>query len=255
MVDERSKRPRGAPGGPKPGDAAADPREALRARLAAAARVVEAEGVSGPSAPLRPGPPAHGPSSSPPPSGPPPPPSSWSSPVPPAGPPKRSTGRGALWFLLRFGIPVLLLVAGGAVWAIFAGTADDRAINNAQVGDCLNISDSHKQELKDDREFKVATYDPRDCDKPHDFEVLGVATYPASGSDDYPGEDVAAEYGEGECLGLFEAYVGLPYEESELDVVTIYPTDGTWDAGDRKIVCLAEGLVGKLTQPVMGSRR
>jgi hypothetical protein len=57
------------------------------------------------------------------------------------------------------------------------------------------------------------------------------------------------------CLEEFEAYVGIPYEDSVLEFdAYLYPTAETWGAGDREIVCAAYNLdLTPLTGSVKGS--
>ena len=63
---------------------------------------------------------------------------------------------------------------------------------------------------------------------------------------DYPAN--ATTLGETLCPDNFEAYVGTPYLESSLFVTQLYPTQTTWDSGDRQIVCLiVEENGGQLT--------
>jgi hypothetical protein len=58
------------------------------------------------------------------------------------------------------------------------------------------------------------------------------------------------------CVAEFEAYVGLSYVESELNVFPITPTEGSWATGDREIVCALYNLdLSKLTGSMEGAAR
>jgi hypothetical protein len=58
------------------------------------------------------------------------------------------------------------------------------------------------------------------------------------------------------CVAEFEAYVGLSYPESALEVFPITPTQGSWDNGDREIICALYNLdLSKLTGSMQGAAR
>lgn len=39
------------------------------------------------------------------------------------------------------------------------------------------------------------------------------------------------------CVDRFEPFVGIDYESSVLEVVTLYPTAESWAQDDREVVC------------------
>ena len=101
------------------------------------------------------------------------------------------------------------------------------------VGDCFNSTDSTAEEISD--------VPMVDCGESHDFEVFYLFDLPDG---DYPGEAAAFDaMGDG-CLAQFEAYVGQTYELSALGSDGLYPTQGSWDAGDREIACLLYDFAG-----------
>jgi hypothetical protein len=101
-----------------------------------------------------------------------------------------------------------------------------------RVGDCVNLGDVATQESGE-----VDAFEAIPCSDPHQGEVYLVEnTYFADGS--YPGDDAASAQSEEACGPAFEGFVGEAYEESTLDFVSLYPTQGSWDAGDRSVVCL-----------------
>ena len=52
------------------------------------------------------------------------------------------------------------------------------------------------------------------------------------------------------------SYVGLAYEESELEVFPITPTEGSWESGDREIICALYNLdFSKITGSMQGAAR
>jgi hypothetical protein len=57
---------------------------------------------------------------------------------------------------------------------------------------------------------------------------------------DFPGEVAVQEASREACLGdTFEGFVGLPYDDSEILANFLYPTEESWEQGDREVVCLA----------------
>ena len=63
-----------------------------------------------------------------------------------------------------------------------------------------------------------------------------------------------SEYATEHCVERFEAWVGIRFEESILDVVFLMPHADGWRAGDREVVCAAHRLDSeKLDAPVRGA--
>ncbi|HEX9762571.1 MAG TPA: septum formation family protein, partial [Acidimicrobiia bacterium] len=60
-----------------------------------------------------------------------------------------------------------------------------------------------------------------DCSEPHDNEVFDIFDYTEA---EYPGQDAMNDAAQQLCIDGFEAYVGITYQESELEVFAITPT-------------------------------
>jgi hypothetical protein len=75
------------------------------------------------------------------------------------------------------------------------------------------------------------------CFDPHDAEVYAIVPYTQTDEDAYPGEEAVQDYADDQCFDRFEDFVGIPYEESALDIATIWPTEDSWSQGDREAVC------------------
>lgn len=89
------------------------------------------------------------------------------------------------------------------------------------------------------------------CDGPHGNEVFAVVEYPAGLDEAYPGRKPLAELAQEECNGqVFTDYVGLPWRQSQFMTSQLTPTEKSWAAGDREIVCLLYD-----TAPLVGSVR
>ena len=94
------------------------------------------------------------------------------------------------------------------------------------------------------------------CNAPHRLEVDAVLQHPSAPSIGFPGEDALASFADDQCLEQFAGYVGQSYERSTLDIAEIRPTERSWRAGDRTVVCLVyDQDFSDLTTSVEGSRK
>lgn len=78
------------------------------------------------------------------------------------------------------------------------------------------------------------------CGDPHIYEVFGVIDYDVKGSGGgmpYPGVAVVQDWSEQMCYAQFEPFVGVRWTISELDIKTWWPSNESWDQGDRQVVC------------------
>jgi hypothetical protein len=93
------------------------------------------------------------------------------------------------------------------------------------------------------------------CANQHGGEVIGIHTVPAPGDGaGYPGLSALQAIANAECLPLFAAYVGVAYDVSRLEMITLHPTKDAWDRADRQIACIAIGPGGDvLTGSVAGT--
>jgi len=104
-----------------------------------------------------------------------------------------------------------------------AGEAD---VFTMAVGDCLNDQDADV----------VETIPAVPCTEPHDFEAY--YSFDLTGEGEYPGlETIEGEADQG-CYDAFPAFVGIAYEDSALDYSYFYPTEESWGASDREIMCI-----------------
>lgn len=77
-----------------------------------------------------------------------------------------------------------------------------------------------------------------DCATAHDGEVVGLVTHTEGPAAAYPGQEQVAAYAEEQCAIAFEAYVGTPYGESALSMLSLWPTEDSWARADRESVCV-----------------
>lgn len=60
---------------------------------------------------------------------------------------------------------------------------------------------------------------------------------------------------EDQGLAEFESFVGMPYDQSALEVTWLEPTEESWEAGDRELVCMITDPAGQTTGSLEGANR
>lgn len=105
-----------------------------------------------------------------------------------------------------------------------------------EVGACLQAESVTGTE--------VAQIPTVDCSDEHDAQV--VVTFEARDGD-YPDDAEWEQIVVDGCLGGFEDFVGVPYEESQLELQDLTPSQDGWDAGDREVICVAFLVDGSQT--------
>ncbi len=104
---------------------------------------------------------------------------------------------------------------------------EEIAVFKIKMGDCLN-GDAGSGEV--DSMKRV------DCSEPHLYEAYHMESMPDG---DFPGEKTVSDLGESVCKANFEAFIGKSFDESELTLTSLYPTDQSWNSkNDRELVCL-----------------
>ncbi|MEJ2273458.1 MAG: septum formation family protein [Woeseiaceae bacterium] len=117
-----------------------------------------------------------------------------------------------------------------------------------QLGDCFNDTSAPGA----DQSGEVTSLPGVPCAEPHDNEVYAVFDVDY---ESFPGDDAMAEQAFDECLARFEGFVGTVYEESQLDITMLYPSNESWGRqGDREVICAVYDMnMSKLTGSVEGS--
>ncbi|PPF15437.1 MULTISPECIES: septum formation family protein [unclassified Rathayibacter] len=120
------------------------------------------------------------------------------------------------------------------------GTTD---VFQLRVGDCLN------GELSEEA-TEVTDVPTVPCTDPHVYEVFQNLTM--ADADEYPGESVATEQAETDCVTAFESFTGIGYQDSAYDFSYYYPTAESWGTGDRTINCMITDPNGPSTGTLAG---
>lgn len=89
------------------------------------------------------------------------------------------------------------------------------------------------------------------CFEPHDAEVYAIVSYTSGPEADFPGEDIVQDRAEDECFDRFEDFVGIAYEDSRLDIATIWPTEDSWEQGDREATCVVFDVANQKLEGTM----
>ena len=120
-----------------------------------------------------------------------------------------------------------LLPGGNGSTGTDTGTEEGDDVFSIEVGDCLNDADVSEE---------VSTVPIVECSEPHDSEA-----YDAGDLDDgdFPGDDAIGQAAELLCGPSFESFIGLGYEASAYDYSYYFPTEESWAAGDREVLCVA----------------
>ena len=117
----------------------------------------------------------------------------------------------------------LVLVAG-------LGACGEGNVFSLEPGTCFDDVDA----FFDEEAEGVADVPTVDCAQPHDNEVF--ATFDLSDGA-FPGVDEVQSQADAGCIERFETYVGSDYASSRFVSTYLVPTPGTWDDGDREVVC------------------
>jgi hypothetical protein len=121
------------------------------------------------------------------------------------------------------------------------------SVLDLQVGDCV------MDPLAGEESGSVEDIEAVACEESHDAEVFGLLDHPAGEGEAFIGADAMTEFANTQCEAQFEPYVGIDYASSRYYYWTITPTDGTWNQGDREVVCLAHDLEGPITGSIRGA--
>ena len=145
---------------------------------------------------------------------------------------------------------IFLLIIGGVVYdftndaerdesgsIVAEGEIDAFAMN---VGDCFN---DPQQMDEDGSAVEVEGVAGLPCSEPHDNEVYAVFDVSLA---TFPGEAAMFDVATEECLDRFDSFVGRAYQDSVLDIFTLYPNQYSWSqVNDREVVCAVYHIEGE----------
>lgn len=120
-----------------------------------------------------------------------------------------------------------LWAIGAAVLVALAFIAKDTVVaTDLKVGDCITDVPTSS---------RVLTLPTVDCNQPHGGEVYAVLTMPDG---KYPGTSVIDEW-QNKCPEELQSFSPDAMTDDSVGVFVLYPTQETWDQGDRSVQCIA----------------
>jgi hypothetical protein len=128
--------------------------------------------------------------------------------------------------------------------------ATEVGLRDIEVGQCFDTIDDP---LVDDLAVWVLS-----CESMHTYEVYDVIAYDGEGGGpgtDYPGVATVQDWAEQACFDRFEAFVGVRWTTSELDINVWWPSEESWARADRAVICAVMSDTGdQLTGTARDSR-
>jgi len=111
--------------------------------------------------------------------------------------------------------------------------ATEAGLRGLEVGTCFVLPEDDDPEAQDRAVWVI------DCANPHTHEVYDVVDYdgPVLKGGGYAGVDAVQDWAEQACFGRFEAFVGIPWTRSTLEIETWWPSEESWGRGDRTVIC------------------
>jgi hypothetical protein len=121
-----------------------------------------------------------------------------------------------------------------------------RPINELQIGDCFD-------EQFGGAEVTEVPFVP--CAQPHRNEVYAILDAPGGPTAPYPGPSVMEMAADDQCRGrAFNDYIGRDYYLGPtLRTFAFRPSQRTWAAGDREVICVVFDPAGPVTGSLRGS--
>ena len=145
---------------------------------------------------------------------------------------------------LTVGALLVITLSGCAVVSDALGPGET-TVFDVTAGDCLNDASESGD---------VSTVPVVDCDEPHDSEVYAVITMDDG---EYPGDAAVVTQANDSCRDSFERFIGVPAAQSRYMFNALYPTEDSWNGGDREILCrvalVPDGTVEKVTGSLAGA--
>jgi hypothetical protein len=156
----------------------------------------------------------------------------------------RNRADGYLVTRSRVLVGMLLLAAAVGQYAIasrdFLDTSQ-RGLFSLRLGDCFDAPEGTDI---------IGGVQVTDCSNVHGFEVFGFGEVPDAAEFDAAAVAAAAD---AICIPEFERYVGVAATESQLSIMHLSPTLGSWGSEDRSVTCLLFNPSGRLRNSMIRS--
>ena len=126
--------------------------------------------------------------------------------------------------ILRSAVPFAAL----ALVLASAACGDDNNVLSLEEGQCFQDPEN---------EFSVTNVEIVDCDEPHDNEIFHVETLEGD-DDEFPGDSEIQDIAQEACTAEVEDFLGGSPTAVDANFQSLNPTEQSWEAGDRAIVCV-----------------
>ncbi|MFB2597490.1 septum formation family protein [Herbiconiux sp. P17] len=90
------------------------------------------------------------------------------------------------------------------------------------------------------------------CEQVHDAEVVFVGEADATAGPDYPGASWLSDAAAAQCTGPVSDFLGVAWDQSGYTLQTVYPSEGSWGAGDRALSCWLQNPSAQTTGSLRG---
>ncbi|MCS5718843.1 septum formation family protein [Herbiconiux sp. CPCC 205763] len=90
------------------------------------------------------------------------------------------------------------------------------------------------------------------CEQAHDAEVVFVGETDASAGPDYPGASWLSDAAAAQCTATVSEFLGVAWDQSGFTLQTVYPSEGSWGAGDRALSCWVQNPSAQTTGSLRG---
>ena len=87
------------------------------------------------------------------------------------------------------------------------------------------------------------------CFGPHTAEILSVIDYDPEAAP-YPGKGALNIRNYDDCVERYESVTGVALANAPVVIDFYLPSESTWTAGDRRVLCVATGPAGTLSAPI-----
>lgn len=168
--------------------------------------------------------------------------------------PVSAQARPRAWWrpLLRYWWIAGLVVVGGVGYLTQAHRDSSGAI---QTGGKVQISDLRIGDCYDaPGQGEVSEVTGRPCTQSHEYEL--IAKVDDTQDTTYPTETQFQDFVGQACLPMFEAWVGISFDQSALQIAWVEPSSDGWSRGDRTVFCSAyDPANSKLTSSLKNARR
>lgn len=172
----------------------------------------------------------------------------------------RSTGAGRAARVAVLGAAAAFVLTGCSTFDDLFGDGEEELQRDEETGEVSEVVEGASIfEIEEGDclgpfpEGLVNEIDIYPCDEPHEQQVLSITQIESEG---FPDEETVRDQAADDCLPVFEEFVGLAFEESELEIDFLSPSEESWEEeDDRDLVCTVYDPSGPVETSLEGASR